>query len=200
MTEPTLQNVCDGIYSVLERGHRYRALIGATKQGTGLLHEDPEQPLPLPEMIQISNDVHVRTWWAMNTQSEPMDMLFYGYRTQGEDGTPAPVGFDFASRHNRDPSADGSQDRDVSDNNDHDDNDDNMSVGNQPESSAAAARRAPNWSTAQGTGAVHPSYSVDVDESESDSDAVSDAGFSPPPSKQAFTHLGNLDTRALNPS
>ena len=104
MTEPTLQNVRDGIDSVLERGHGYRALVGATKQGTGLLHEDPEQPLPLAEMIPISTDVHIRTWWAMNTQSELMDMLFYGHRTQGEDGTPAPVGFDFGSRHNRDPS------------------------------------------------------------------------------------------------
>ena len=120
-----------------------------------------------------------------------MDMLFYGCRTHGEDGTPAPVGFDFASRHNRAPSPDRSQDSDGSDDNN---NNNNMSVGNQPESSAAAARRAPNRSTAQGTGAVHPSHSRDVDESESDSDAVSDAGFSPPPSKQAFTHLGNLDT------
>ena len=39
----------------------------------------------------------------MNTQSETMDMVFYGYRTQGEDWTPDPIGFDFASRHNRDP-------------------------------------------------------------------------------------------------
>ena len=70
MTEPTLQNVRDGIDSILERGHGYRALVGATKQGTGLLYEDPEQPLPLAEMIPISTDVHVRTWWAMNTQSE----------------------------------------------------------------------------------------------------------------------------------
>ena len=132
MTEPILQNVRDGIDSVLERGHGYRALVGATKQGTGLLHEDPEQPLPLAEMIPISTDVDVRTWWAMNTQSDPMDMLFYGHRTQGEDGTPAPVGFDFASRHNRDPSPDGSQDSDGSDDDD-DDDDDNMSVGNQPE-------------------------------------------------------------------
>ena len=104
-----------------------------------------------------------------------MDMLFNGHRTQGEDGTPAPVGFDFASRHNRDPAPDGSQDSHGSDNNDNDHNYDNMSVGNQAESSAAAARRAPNRSTAQGTGAVHPSHSTDVDESESDSDAVSDA-------------------------
>jgi len=200
MTEPTLQNVRDGIDSILERGHGYHALVGAMKQGTGLLHEDPEQPLPLAEMIPISTDVHVSTWWAINPESEPMDMLFYGHHTQEEDGTPAPVGFDFASRHNRDPSPIRSQDSDGSDDNDNNDNNDNISVGNQPESSAAAARRAPNRSMAQGTGAVHPSHSADVNESESDSDAVSDAGFSPPPSKQAFTHLGNLDTRALKPS
>jgi len=175
-------------------------LVGATNQGTGLLHEDPELPLPLAEMIPISTDVHVRTWWAMNTQSEPMDMLFYGHRTQGEDGTPAPVGFDFASRHNRDPTPDGSQDSDGSDDNNNDNNDNNMSVGNQPESSAPAARRAPNKSTVQGTAVVHPSHSADVDELESDSDAVSDAGFSPPGIKQAFTHLDNLETRALKPS
>ena len=77
-----------------------------------------------------------------------MDMLFYGHRTQGEDGTHAPVGFDFASRHNRDPSPDGSQASDGSDDNDNDDNDDNMPVGNEPESSAAAAKQAPNRSTA----------------------------------------------------
>jgi len=77
-----------------------------------------------------------------------MDMLFYGHPTQGEDRTHAPVGFDFASCHNRDPSPDGSQDSDGSDNNDNNDNNDNMSVSNKPESSAAAARRAPNMSTA----------------------------------------------------
>jgi len=199
MSEPTLQNVRDGIDSVLERGHGYRALLGVTKLGTCLVHEDPEQPLPLAEMIPISTEVQVSTWWTMNPQSEPMDMLFYGHRTQVEDGTPAPLGLDFASRHNRDPSPDGSQDSDGSDDDDDDDNDDNMSVGNQAELSTAAVRRAPNRSTAQGTGAVHPSHSADFDESESDSDAVSDPGFSPPPHKQAFTHLGNLNTRALKP-
>ena len=66
MTEPTLQNVRDCIDRVLDRGNRYRTLVGATKQGTGLLHEDPEQLLPLAEMIPISIDVHLRPWWAMN--------------------------------------------------------------------------------------------------------------------------------------
>ena len=53
MTEPTLQNVRDSIDSVLECGHGYRALVGATQQGTGLLYEDPEQLLPLAEIIPI---------------------------------------------------------------------------------------------------------------------------------------------------
>ena len=197
MTGPTLQNLHDGIVSVLERGHGYRALVSATKQGPGLLHEDPEQPLPLAEMIPISTDVHVRTSSAMNAQSEPMDMLFYGHHTQGEDGTPAPVSFDLASRHNRDHSPDGSQD---SDGNDNDNDDSNMSVGNPPESSTAATRQAPNRSTAQRTAVLHHSHSTDVNESESDSDALSNASFSRPPSKEAFTHLGNLDTSALKPS
>ena len=68
-----------------------------------------------------------------------MDMLLYSYRTQGEDAIPAPVGFDFANRHNRDQSPDGSQNSDGSDN-DNDNDNDNMSIGNHPKSSAAAVR------------------------------------------------------------
>ena len=44
------------------------------------------------------------------------------------------------------------------------------------------------------------SHLPDVDKWESDSDAVSDADFSLSPSKQAFTHLGNLNIRGLKPS
>ena len=166
--------MCDSIDSVLEGGHGYRELVRATKQSTGLLHQDPEKPLPLAEMIPISTDAHVCTWWAMNTQRELMDLLFYSHRAQGEDWTPARVGFDFASRHNREPSPDGLLDSDGSDN---DDIDHNMSVGNKPESSSAAARQATNRGRAQRTGTVHYSHQADVNESESDSDAVSDAGF-----------------------
>ena len=108
MTEPTLQNMCDSIDGVLERGHGYRTLVGARKKGTGLLHKDPELPLPLAEIIPISTDSHLGTWWAMNTQSEPMNPLFYGYRTQAEYGTPVPAGFALTSRHNRDLFPDGS--------------------------------------------------------------------------------------------
>ena len=68
-------------------------------------------------------------------QSEPIDMPFYGHHTQGENRTPASVGFNFANRQNRNPSAGGSQGSDGSDNNDNNDNDedddeheDNISV------------------------------------------------------------------------
>ena len=40
MTKPTLQNLHDSIDSVLECKHLYGKLTGATKQGTGLLHDD----------------------------------------------------------------------------------------------------------------------------------------------------------------
>ena len=91
----------------------------------------------------------------MNTQSKPMDLLFCGNPTQEENRTPVPVGFIFASRHNRDLSPDGSQDGNGS-NNDYDDH--NMLVGNQPESSTEAARLAPNRGRAQGSRAVHQSH------------------------------------------
>ena len=47
---------------------------------------------------------------------------------------------------------------------------------------------------------MHRSHSPIVDQLESDSHAVSDAGLLPSPSKQGVTLLGNLDTRALKPS
>ena len=50
------------------------------------------------------------------------------------------------------------------------------------------------------TGAVHHRHAADVEESESDSDAVSDTSFSPSLSQPDFTHLWNLDTGALKPS
>ena len=61
-TELTLQNMRDGIDSVLQCGHGYYELFGATKEGTDLLLKDPEQSLLLAEMITISTDAHVRIW------------------------------------------------------------------------------------------------------------------------------------------
>jgi len=55
-----------------------------------MLVDDTEEPLPVSEMISIKNCRHVRMLWSMNSPSEPMDLLFYGHRTHGEDGTTPP--------------------------------------------------------------------------------------------------------------
>ena len=47
---------------------------------------------------------------------------------------------------------------------------------------------------------VHCHHPADVDDWESDSNTIHDASCAPSTSKQTFTHLPNLDTRALKPS
>jgi len=37
----------------------------------------------------------------MNSPSQPMDLLFCGYRARGEDGTPSPNTINFNPHHNR---------------------------------------------------------------------------------------------------
>jgi len=51
LTEPNLANVLAGIDRILSCGFGYRMLVGATGQGTHLLRDNPEEPLPLAEMI-----------------------------------------------------------------------------------------------------------------------------------------------------
>ena len=61
LTGPTFANQLAGIDRILSGVFRYRMLIGATGQGTRLLRDDLENPLPLAEMIRIRNSRHVRT-------------------------------------------------------------------------------------------------------------------------------------------
>jgi len=132
LTEPTLANLLAGIDRILLRGFGYCMLVGATGQGTGLLRDDPEEPLPLAEMIRITNSRHVRIWWSMNPPSELMDLLFCAHRsTNTEDSTPAPGNLQFDARDNRGtPSDEEWPSSDEEPNSD----------GHQPESSAAAAK------------------------------------------------------------
>jgi len=88
--EPTLAKLLAGIDRILSCGFGYRMLIGATGERTHLLLDDPEEQLPLAEMIQITNSRHVRIGWSLNPTSEPMDLLFCAHRsTHTEDRTPA---------------------------------------------------------------------------------------------------------------
>ena len=81
MTEPSMRTLFVYIDRVLARGYRYRLLVGATTQGTHILLDELEEPLPVAEMISIRNSRHVRMWWSMNLPSEPMDLLFCGHRS-----------------------------------------------------------------------------------------------------------------------
>jgi len=51
LTEPTLANLLVSIDRILSCGLGYLRLVGATGQGTRLLRDDPEDPLPPAEMI-----------------------------------------------------------------------------------------------------------------------------------------------------
>ena len=62
ITEPTVANLRAQIDTVFPRGVGYRQLVGATRYGTILLVDDPEEPLPLSEMVVITASQHVRMW------------------------------------------------------------------------------------------------------------------------------------------
>jgi len=131
MAEPSFDNVLEEIDRVLECGYGYRVQVGATREGTRMLRNDPDEPLPLGEMVPLLSDRDVRICWSTNTLNKPMDLLFYGQRqTADEDETPSPVSLSFSRRNNRGPSPDKSQS-----------SDDGSEDGMNPESSAAAAKR-----------------------------------------------------------
>jgi len=79
-------------------------LIGITRQSTRLLQDDPEAPLPLADMIRITNSRLVRIWCSLNPPSEPMDLVFCCHRRNDtEESTPPPGEIRFAPRDNGAP-------------------------------------------------------------------------------------------------
>jgi len=51
LTEPIFPNLLVGIDKTMALRVGFCMLIGPTRQGTRLLQDDPEEPLPLAEMI-----------------------------------------------------------------------------------------------------------------------------------------------------
>ena len=116
-------------------GVGFRMLIGVTRQGTRGLQDDPEESLPLAEMIRIRNNRLVCIWWSLNPPSEPIDLLFCCHRRNDtEDSTPPPGEIRFAPRDDWAPPPDASDDWSACS------DDGKSSDGHQPESSAAAER------------------------------------------------------------
>jgi len=190
LTEPTFLNLVAGIDKTMAPGVGFRMHIGTTRQGTGLLQDDPVELLPLAEMIRITNSRLVRIWWALNPPSKPMDLLFCCHRRNDrENSTPPPGEIRFAPCDNRGPPPDASDDGSTGS------DDGQSSDGHQPESSAAAAKRTTSTRTTRSgnttkkTGGTHCINWANVGESEPESSGT-----------QASVPRANLGTRVLRSS
>jgi len=52
-----------------------RYLIGATGEGATKLRQDPEDPLPLRQLIFLNRDDHIRAWLLANNGHDPLDLI-----------------------------------------------------------------------------------------------------------------------------
>jgi len=50
-----------------------RYLIGATGEGAARLHQDPEDRLPLRQLIFLNRDDDIRGWFLTNSGQDPLD-------------------------------------------------------------------------------------------------------------------------------
>jgi len=69
-------------------------LIGATGEGAVRLRQDPEDPLPLRQLIFLNRDDDIRVWFLTNSGQDPLDLMVIESRPEdGEDldETPEPL-------------------------------------------------------------------------------------------------------------
>jgi len=190
LTELSFPNLLAGIDKTMAPGVGFCMLIGATRQGTHLLQEDPEEPLPLAEMIRVTNSRLVHIWWSLNPPSERIDLLFCFHRRHDTaDSTPPPGKIRFAPPDNWGPPPGASDDGSAAS------DDAQSSDGHQPESSAAATkwttstRTTRTVKTTKKTGRTHRINGAKVGESEPGSSGT-----------QASVPHANLGTRDLRSS
>jgi len=183
-------------------------LVGATREDRPLLQNDPDEPLPLGEMVPRVSDRNVCIWWSTNTLHIPINLFFYGHRQRAdEDETPSPVRFSLSCQNNRGLSPDQSQSSD----------NDRAEDGMNPESVTAAAKRgtkSTRTNMMQKTGIVWCSGPAHVDEPVSHDECFSvvradpasaairpsSPNSMPSPGKQSSYPRANLNHRALRPS
>jgi len=70
-----------------------RYLIGATGEGAAMLRQEPDDPLPLRQLIFLNRNNDIRAWFLANKGHDPMDlMVLKSRREDGEDldETPEP--------------------------------------------------------------------------------------------------------------
>jgi len=63
-----------------------RYLIGATSEGAARLRQDPEDRLPLCQLIFLNRDDDIRVWFLTNSGQDPLDLMVIESRPEdGED-------------------------------------------------------------------------------------------------------------------
>jgi hypothetical protein len=70
-----------------------RYLIGATGEGATRLRQEPEDPLPLRQLIFLNRDDDIRAWLLANNGHDPLDLLVIESRPEDGDDldeTPEP--------------------------------------------------------------------------------------------------------------
>ena len=70
-----------------------RYLIGATGDGATKLHQAPEDPLPLRQLIFLNRDDDIRAWLLANNGYDPLDLMVLESRPEDGpalDETPEP--------------------------------------------------------------------------------------------------------------
>ena len=70
-----------------------RYLIGASGEGATRLRQDPEDPLPLRQLIFLNRDDDIRAWFLANNGHDPLDLMVLESRPEDGDDldeTPEP--------------------------------------------------------------------------------------------------------------
>ena len=70
-----------------------RYLIGATGEGAAMLRQNPEDPLPLRQLIFLNRNDDIRAWFLANKGHDPLDLMVLESRREDEedlDETPEP--------------------------------------------------------------------------------------------------------------
>jgi len=71
-----------------------RYLIGATGEGAARLGQDPEDPLPLRQLIFLNRDDDIRVSFLTNSGQDPLDLMVIESRPEGGEDlyeTPEPA-------------------------------------------------------------------------------------------------------------
>jgi len=87
LATPNIRNLLRVVrgQDIEEEINSLRYLIGATGEGTTRLRQDPQDPLPLRQIIFLNQDNDMRGWLLANNGYDPLDLLVLESRSEDGD-------------------------------------------------------------------------------------------------------------------